>query len=114
MTDKRLVGLVLSVLALSLSAFNLGMLVSKQYYKPQVLTLQKQVKQLKASKSTIIYQTDNVGGSLVGKVTSKQVIDGYYTVTFGAYGKFLVTKEQYDSINVGDDVPEYLKGGGIR
>lgn len=37
MTDKRLVGLVLSVLALSLSAFNLGMLVSKQYYSYLVL-----------------------------------------------------------------------------
>ncbi|MGC4440582.1 DUF1372 family protein, partial [Streptococcus suis] len=43
-----------------------------------------------------------------------QVVEGYYTVTIGAYGKFIVTKEQYDSINVGDDVPEYLKGGGIR
>lgn len=29
--------------------------------------------------------------------------------SFGAYGKFLVTKEQYESINIGDDAPGYLK-----
>ena len=30
-------------------------------------------------------------------------------IFIGAYGKFLVTKEQYESINVGDDAPGYLK-----
>lgn len=39
-------------------------------------------------------------------------VDGHYTVTIGAYGKFLVTKEQYDSLKVGDVAPDYLTQGG--
>lgn len=42
-------------------------------------------------------------------VTDKTIVDGHYTITIGAYGKFLVTKEQYESINIGDDAPGYLK-----
>ena len=47
-----------------------------------------------------------------GRITGKEVIDGRYTVTAGAYGKFLVTKEQYDSLAVGDEIPDYLRGTG--
>lgn len=57
----------------------------------------------------IIHAVDNAGGSIVGKVTDKEIIEGRYTITIGAYGKFLVTKEQYESVTVGDEVPEYLK-----
>lgn len=113
MSNKNLYGLVLSILALSLSMFNLGMIISKNHYKPQIAKLQKQVETLEARKSTIIYQVDNAGGNLIGTVTDKSVVDGHHTVTIGAYGKFLVTKEQYDSINIGDDAPEYLKQRGI-
>ncbi|ARU13568.1 hypothetical protein PP234_gp38 [Streptococcus phage P7133] len=49
---------------------------------------------------------------LHGKITGKQMIGKLYTIDCGAYGKFLVTKEQYDSVQVGDDVPSYLKGRG--
>ena len=49
---------------------------------------------------------------MAGKVTDKEIIEGRYTVTAGAYGKFLVTKEQYESLKVGDDIPSYLKGRG--
>ncbi|ALF02697.1 DUF1372 family protein [Streptococcus phage A25] len=111
MNNKNLYGLVLSVLALSLSMFNLGMIISKHHYKPQIAKLQKQVETLEARKSTIIYQVDNAGGN-IGTVTEKSVVDGHYTVTIGAYGKFLVTKEQFDSINIGDDAPDYLKHRG--
>ncbi len=58
----------------------------------------------------IIHKVDNAGASIVGKVTDKEIIEGCYTVTVGAYGKFLVTKEQYESVAVGDNVPDYLKG----
>nr|WP_229676515.1 DUF1372 family protein [Streptococcus himalayensis] len=70
-------------------------------------------KKLERSK-VIVYNVDNRGGLMdsVGKVTGKQIIEGHYTITIGAYGKFLVTKEQYDSIKVGDDAPEYLKKRG--
>ena len=60
----------------------------------------------------IIHAVDNAGGSIVGKVTDKEIIEGRYTVTVGAYGKFLVTKDQYESVAVGDDVPGFLKNRG--
>lgn len=58
----------------------------------------------------IIHAVDSAGGELVGKITDKEIIEGRYTLTVGAYGKFLVTKEQYEAIKVGDPIPEYLKG----
>ena len=50
--------------------------------------------------------------NLHGKITGKQMIGNIYTLDCGAYGKFLVNKEQYDSVQVGDDIPIYLKGRG--
>ena len=47
-----------------------------------------------------------------GKITGKEMLGNLYTIDCGAYGKFLVTKEQYNSVNVGDDIPSYLKGRG--
>lgn len=35
---------------------------------------------------------------LHGKITGKSMV-----------GKFLVTKEQYDNVQVGDDIPSYLR-----
>lgn len=60
----------------------------------------------------IIHVVDNAGGMMAGKITDKEIIEGRYTVTAGAYGKFLVTKEQYEAIKVGDQIPDYLKERG--
>lgn len=60
----------------------------------------------------IIHVVDNAGGMMVGQITDKEIIEGRYTVTAGAYGKFLVTKEQYEAIKVGDEIPGYLKKRG--
>ena len=60
----------------------------------------------------IIYQVDNAGSEMVGQITDKEIIEGRYTVTASAYGKFLVTKEQYEAIKVGDPIPDYLKKRG--
>ena len=60
----------------------------------------------------IIHTVDSAGASIIGKVTDKEIIEGRYTITIGAYGRFLVTKEQFDSIHVGDEIPEYLKNRG--
>ena len=109
MKNKNRVGLFFALAALSLSMLNLGLIISKNHYKPQVVELQKQVDELKNRKPVIIYQVDNAGGELIGMVTDKAIVDGHYTVTIGAYGKFLVTKEQYESINIEDDAPGYLK-----
>ena len=60
----------------------------------------------------IIYTVDNAGGLMIGKVTSKAIVDSKYTLDCGVYGKFIVTKEVYDSVKVGDPIPEYLKKRG--
>lgn len=77
-----------------------------------IYKLQKQVEQLEARKPVIIYQVDNASGVMIGQITDKEIIEGRYTVTAHAYGKFLVTREQYEAIKVGDPIPEYLKGRG--
>lgn len=76
--------------------------------------LNKQIEQLKTREPVIIHKVDNAGGSMdvLGKITDKEVIEGKYTVTVGGYGKFLVTQEQYDSLQIGDEIPEYLKKRG--
>jgi phage protein len=114
MKNKNRVGLFFALAALSLSMLNLGLIISKNHYKPQVAKLEQQVEELKNKNPVIIYQVDNAGGELIGTVTEKAVVDGHYTVTIGAYGKFLVTKEQYDSLDIGDDVPKFLKQRGIK
>ncbi|HFI2437955.1 TPA: DUF1372 family protein [Streptococcus suis] len=68
--------------------------------------------QYKQCEPVIIYQVDNTGTEMFGKVTAKDVVDGHYYVEVQPYGKFLVTKEQYNSINIGDEMPEWLKGRG--
>nr|DAR10832.1 MAG TPA: Protein of unknown function (DUF1372) [Caudoviricetes sp.] len=109
MKNKNRVGLFFALVGLSLSMLNLGLIISKNHYKPQVVKLEQQVEELKNRKPVIIYQVDNAGGELIGTVTDKAIVDWHYTVTIGAYGNFLVTKEQYESINIGDDAPGYLK-----
>lgn len=59
----------------------------------------------------LIHKADNAV-ELHGKVTGKSMVGKLYTIDCGAYGKFLVSKEQYDSVNVGDNIPSYLKGRG--
>lgn len=57
----------------------------------------------------IIYKVDNAGAEIDGKIVDKEIIEGRHTITVASYGKFLVTKSQYESLKVGDDMPEYLK-----
>ena len=61
--------------------------------------------------TVVIHKADNAV-ELHGKVTGKSMVGELYTLDCGAYGKFLVSKEQYDSVQVGDDIPSYLKGRG--
>ena len=61
--------------------------------------------------TVVIHKADNAV-ELHGKVTGKSKIKNLYTLDCGAYGKFLVSKEQYDQVNVGDDIPSYLRGSG--
>lgn len=42
-------------------------------------------------------------------VTHKEAINGRYHITVRYYGKYLVNKDQYESISIGDEMPDYLK-----
>lgn len=95
--------LTLAIMLLVMSIFNLFSIGERIHLRRQLKTQQLKI---------IIHKVDNAGADMVGKVTDKEIIEGRYTVTVGAYGKFLVTKEQYESVAVGDDVPEYLKKQG--
>ena len=61
--------------------------------------------------TVVIHKADNAV-ERHGKVTGKSMVGKLYTIDCGAYGKFLVSKEQYDAVNVGDDIPSYLRGRG--
>ena len=74
--------------------------------------LNERVEQLEARKLITIHRADNVGAEMHGRITDKEIIEGRYTVTAGAYGKFLVTEEQYEALAVGDEIPDYLRGVG--
>ena len=78
----------------------------------QVVRQSQEIKRLENQPKTIIYKVDNAGGVMVGQITDKEIIEGRYTVTVNVYGKFLVTKEQYEAIKVGDQIPDYLKERG--
>lgn len=80
----------------------------------KVVNQRQEIERLENQPKTIIYKVDNAGGIIdrAGKISAKNVLEGRYTVTINGYGNFLVTKEQYDSLKIGDQMPEYLKGIG--
>lgn len=80
----------------------------------KIVNQEQEIKRLESQPKTIIYKVDNAGGIIdqAGKISAKNVLEGRYTVTIKGYGNFLVSKEQYDSLKVGDQMPEYLKGIG--
>lgn len=80
----------------------------------KVVNQEQEIKRLENQPKTIIYKVDNAVGVIdrTGTIIAKNVLEGRYTVTINGYGNFLVSKEQYDSLKVGDQMPEYLKGIG--
>ncbi|CYV83469.1 DUF1372 family protein [Streptococcus suis] len=72
----------------------------------------QEIMKLESREPVIIYQVDNAGTEMFGKVTDKGIIDGRYYIEVKPYGKFLVTREQYNEIEIGQDMPEYLKKRG--
>lgn len=67
------------------------------------------IAELEQKRPIIVYKADNKGAEIDGKITDKEIIEGRYTVTVDAYGRFLVTKAQYESLAVGDEIPDFLK-----
>ena len=62
------------------------------------------IRNLEEKKPMVIYQADNQGAEIFGKVVEKGRHGKLYTLTIRDYGVFMVTKEQYDNVKVGDEV----------
>ena len=62
------------------------------------------IKKLEEKRPMIVYKADNAGAEIFGKVLEKGRHGKLYTVTIRDYGIFVVTREQWDKVKVGDEV----------
>lgn len=62
------------------------------------------IRDLEEKRPMVIYKADNQGAEIHGKVVEKGRHGKLYTVTIRDYGIFVVTREQYEKIRVGDEV----------
>ena len=63
-----------------------------------------QIKKLEEKRPIVVYKADNQGAEIKGKVVHKEKIGDMHTITIKNYGIFVVTKEVYDMVKVGDEV----------
>ncbi|MDN5025096.1 DUF1372 family protein [Streptococcus sp. SO4] len=62
------------------------------------------IRDLEEKKPIVVYKADNQGAEIFGKVVEKGRHGKLYTITVRDYGIFVVTKEVYDTVKVGDEV----------
>lgn len=62
------------------------------------------IKELEEKRPIIVYKADNAGAEIKGRVVEKGRHGKLYTVTIRDYGIFVVTREQWDKVKVGDEV----------
>lgn len=62
------------------------------------------IRDLEEKKPMVIYRADNQGAEIKGRVLQKEKIGDMYTITIQNYGIFVVTREQFEKIRVGDEV----------
>ena len=62
------------------------------------------IKKLEEKRPIIVYKADNQGAEIKGRVVEKGRHGKLYTLTIRDYGVFVVTKEVYDTVKVGDEV----------
>lgn len=62
------------------------------------------IKKLEEKRPIVIYKADNKGGEIFGKVVEKGRHGKLYTLTIRDYGVFVVTKDVYEKLKVGDEV----------
>jgi len=62
------------------------------------------IKNLEKKRPIVIYKADNQGAEIFGKVVEKGRHGKLYTVTIRDYGIFVVTREQWEKVKVGDEV----------
>ena len=62
------------------------------------------IKTLEEKRPIVVYKADNAGAEIFGKVVEKGRHGKLYTVTIRDYGILVVTREQFEKIQVGDEV----------
>lgn len=62
------------------------------------------IRDLEEKKPITVYKADNAGADIFGKVVEKGRHGKLYTLTIRDYGIFVVTKEVYEKVKVGDEV----------
>ena len=62
------------------------------------------IRDLEEKKPMVIYKADNAGAEIFGKVVEKGRHGKLYTLTIRDYGVFIVTKDVYKKVKVGDEV----------
>ena len=62
------------------------------------------IAELEEKRPIIVYKADNQGAEIKGRVVEKGRHGKLYTLTIRDYGVFVVTKEVYDTVKVGDEV----------
>ena len=62
------------------------------------------IKKLEAKRPIVVYKADNQSAEIKGRVVEKGRHSKLYTITIRDYGIFVVTKEVYDKVKVGDEV----------
>lgn len=62
------------------------------------------ISELEKKRPIVVYKADNAGAEIYGKVLEKGRHGKLYTVTIRDYGIFVVTREQWDKVKVGDEV----------
>lgn len=62
------------------------------------------IKKLEEKRPIVIYKADNQGAEIIGRVVEKEQFGNLYTITIRDYGVFVVTKEVYEKVKVGDEV----------
>lgn len=62
------------------------------------------IKKLEEKRPIVVYKADNQGAEIFGKVVEKGRHGKLYTLTLRDYGVFVVTKDVYEKVRVGDEV----------
>jgi hypothetical protein len=62
------------------------------------------IAELEEKRPIVVYKADNQSAEIFGKVVEKEQFGKLYTITIRDYGIFVVTKDLYDKVKVGDEV----------
>ena len=62
------------------------------------------IKKLEANRPIVVYKADNAGAEIFGKVVEKGRHGKLYTITIRDYGVFVISKDKWDKVKVGDEV----------